>query len=62
MIQTFTTVTPLLHWLSTKQNSIDLSKKAFPCKRIEEHKQERRNTQSEITDVYEAKMNMGFKL
>jgi hypothetical protein len=24
------TVTPLLHWLSTKHNLIDLAKKAFP--------------------------------
>jgi hypothetical protein len=55
-------VTPLLHWLSTKHNSIDLAKKAFPYKRIEEHKLERINTQFEIADVYEAKMNMGFKL
>jgi uncharacterized protein (UPF0335 family) len=43
-------------------NQADLAKKAFLCKRIEEHKQERINTQSEIADVYEAKMNMGFKL
>jgi hypothetical protein len=34
----------------------------FPCKRIEEHKQERVNSQSEIVDVYEAKNKMGFKL
>jgi hypothetical protein len=34
------TITPLLHWLSTKHNLIDLAKKAFSCKRIEEHKQE----------------------
>jgi hypothetical protein len=32
--------------------------KAFLCKRIKEHKQERINTQSEIAYVYEAKMNM----
>ena len=25
------TVTPLLHWLSTKHNLIDLAKKAFPA-------------------------------
>ena len=34
----------------------------FSYKRIEEHKQERVNTQSEIVDVYEAKMNIRFKL
>ena len=33
----------------------------FSCKRIEEHKQERINTQSEITDVYEVKIKVGFK-
>ena len=26
-----TTATPLLHWLSTKNNLIDLAKKAFPA-------------------------------
>ena len=34
---------------------------AFSCKRIEEHKQERINTQSEIADVYEVKIKVGFK-
>ena len=34
----------------------------FSYKRIEEHKQERINTQSKIADVYEAKIKMGFKL
>ena len=34
----------------------------FSCKRIEEHKQERVNTQSEIADGYEEKIKMGFKL
>jgi hypothetical protein len=62
VIRTPATVTPPLCWLSTKHNSIDLTKKAFPCKRIGEHKQERINTQSEIADVNGAKMNMGFKL
>ena len=36
-------------------------REGFSCKRIEEHEQERINSQSEITDVYEAKINMGFK-
>jgi ADP-ribose pyrophosphatase YjhB (NUDIX family) len=62
MIQTRATVAPLLRWLSTKHNSINLAKKAFPYKQIEEHRQERINTQSEIADLYEANMNMGFKL
>jgi hypothetical protein len=53
---------PLLGWLSTKPNTIDLAKKAFPCKRIEEHKQETINTQSEIADAYEATMNVEFKI
>jgi len=52
----------MLYWLSTKHNSIDLIKKAFSYKQIEEHKQKRINTQSEIAYVYEAKMNMGFKV
>ena len=29
------TATPLLRWLSTKHNLIDIGTKAFPCKRIE---------------------------
>jgi hypothetical protein len=62
MIRTPATLTLLLHWLSTKHNSIDLVKKAFPCQRIKKHNQERINTQSKIADVYGAKMNMGFKL
>ena len=37
-------------------------RKGFSYKRIEEHKQERVNTQSEIADVYEANNEMGFKL
>ena len=55
------TATPLFRWLSTKHNLIDLSKKAFSCKRIEEHKQERVNTQSEVAYVYEAMNKMGIK-
>jgi hypothetical protein len=62
VIRTPATVTPLLLWLSTKNKSIDLAKKVFPCKRIEEHKQERITMQSKIADMYEAKMNMWFKL
>jgi hypothetical protein len=54
MTQTLATITPLLRWLSTNHYSIDLAKKTFPCKRIEEHKQERVNSQSESADVYEA--------
>ena len=34
-IQIPATATPLLRWLSTKHNLIDLTTKAFPCKRIE---------------------------
>jgi uncharacterized protein (UPF0335 family) len=61
VIQTPATVTKLLYWLSTKHNSIDLTKKDFQYKQIEEHEQERINTQSEIADVYGARTNMGFK-
>jgi hypothetical protein len=63
MIRTPTTVTVLLRWLSTKHNSIDLTKKAFCCKQIEEHKrkQESIGTQSEIADEYDAKMSMGVQ-
>ena len=39
-----------------------LRQEGFPCKRIEEHKQESVNTQSEIVDVNEARMNMVFKI
>ena len=31
----------------------------FSCKQIKEHKQERVDTQSEIADVYQAKIKMG---
>ena len=37
-------------------------REGFPCKRIEEYKQESVNTQSEIAYVNEARMNMVFKL
>ena len=36
-------------------------REGFSCKRIEEHKQERINTQSEIADVYEAKIKVGVQ-
>ena len=36
-------------------------REGISCKQIEEHKQERINTQSEIADVYEAKIKVGFK-
>ena len=35
--------------------------KGFFCKRIEEHKQERVNTQSKIAYVYEAKIKVGVQ-
>ena len=38
-----------------------LRQEDFSCKRIEERKQERINTQSKIADVYEAKIKVGFK-
>ena len=49
--------------LVINQAQLDRSRQeGFSCKRIEEHKQERVNMQSEIADVYEAKIKMGFKL
>ena len=36
-------------------------REGFSCKRIEEHKQESRNTQSKIANINEARINMGFK-
>jgi hypothetical protein len=39
-----------------------ISPRRLSCKQVEEHKQERVNSQSEIADVYEAKNKMGFKL
>jgi hypothetical protein len=41
---------------------IDLAKKAFPYKRIEEQKQESINMQSEIADAYEKDPSKRFKL
>jgi len=35
--------------------------KGFSYKRIEEHKQEKINTKSEIVDEYEANMHMGYE-
>ena len=52
----------MLYWLSTKHNSIDLIKKAFSYKQIEEHKQKRINTQSEIIYVYEMDLSKRFEL
>ena len=51
------TVIPLLRWLSTKYNLIDLATKAFPCKRIEHTRKRTVNTQSKIADVNEANIN-----
>ena len=49
--------------LVIKQAQLDWPRQeGFSCKRIEEHKQDRVNTQFEIADVYEAKIKMGFKL
>ena len=58
MIRSPATVTPLLCWLSTKHNLIDLAEH----KQIEEHQRERVNTQFDIADVYKAKIKMGFKI
>ena len=50
------TATPLV----INQAQLDWPRReGFSCKRIEEHKQERINTQSEIADVYEAKIKVG---
>ena len=44
------------------QAQLDWScQEGFSCKRIEEHKQERINTPSEIADVYEAKIKVGVQ-
>lgn len=50
----YTMVIPL-NWLSTKHNSIDLSTKVFPCRRIGEHEQKRitRNLKLQIYIFYE---------
>ena len=49
--------------LVINQSQLDWPRQeGFSCKRIEEHKQEGINLQSEIADVYEAKNKMGFKL
>ena len=54
------TATPLLRWLSTKHNLIDLATKAFPCKWIENTSKKMVNKQSNIADMNEAK-DKGFK-
>ena len=56
------TTTPLLYWLSTKHNLIDLAKKAFPASESKSTSKRTVNTQSKITNMDEAKINMGFKL
>ena len=49
------TIAPLV----INQAQLDLPRReGFSCKRIEEHKQERINTQSEIANVYEAKIKV----
>jgi hypothetical protein len=50
-------VTPLLRWLSTKHNLIDIAMKPFPCKRIENTSKKIVNTQSNIADVNEVNIN-----
>jgi hypothetical protein len=52
-----TTITPLLRWLSTKHNLIDLATKAFPCKRIENTSKKIVNTQSNIAYVNEVNIS-----
>ena len=48
--------------LVINQAQLDWSRREdFSCKRIEEHKQERINTQSEIIDMYEAKIKVGVQ-
>ena len=56
------TATPLLHWLSTKHNLIDLTEKAFPASESKNTSKRTVNTKSEIANIDEAKINMGFKL
>ena len=56
------TTTPLLCWLSTKHNSIDLAEKAFPASESKNTSKRTVNTQSEIANMDEAKINMAFKL
>ena len=61
MIWSPATVTPLLCWLSTKPQLDWSPQEGFPYKQIEEHKQERVNSQYEIADVYEVNMSTGFE-
>ena len=49
-----TTVTPLLRWLSTKHNLIDLAEKAFPASESKNTSKKNVNTQSDIADMNEA--------
>ena len=56
------TAIPLLRWLSTKHNLIDLAEKAFPPSESKNTSKRTVNTQSEIANMDEAKINKGFKL
>jgi hypothetical protein len=55
------TVTPLLHWLSTKHNLIDLAKKVFPASDSKSTSKKVKNTQSEIANMNDGNINRGFK-
>ena len=59
----FEVLQPLHHTpLVINQAQLDWPRQeGFSCKRIEEHKQERINTQSKIADVYKEKIKVGFK-
>ena len=61
MIRISTTVTPLLRWLSTKHNLIDLAEKAFPATESKNTSKKVETRNLKIANINEARINMGFK-
>jgi hypothetical protein len=55
------TVTPLLRWLSTKHNLIDLAKKAFPASQSKSTSKKVKTCNLKIANMNDANINRGFK-
>jgi len=55
------TITPLLRWISTKHNLIDLAKKAVHASESKKTSKKSINTQSKIADVNDMNIQRGFK-
>ena len=59
-IQSQATVTPLLHWLSTKHNLIDLAEKAFPASELKDTSK-KELTRNLILQIWMKRIKEGFK-